>query len=120
MPEIQFPKYKIEIVPYKEEWSDQFAQAKENLISKLGNVAKSIRHIGSTSIPGLAAKDCIDIQVTIDDLSDSTKSRVDHAMIELGLKETLLYEDLKPSWDTNNESHWKKLLVYPVPARVFT
>ena len=34
----------------------------------IGSLARGVDHIGSTAVPGLAAKDCIDIQVRVDDL----------------------------------------------------
>jgi GrpB-like predicted nucleotidyltransferase (UPF0157 family) len=34
----------------------------------LGSLAQSVDHIGSTAVPGLVAKDCIDIQVRVEDL----------------------------------------------------
>jgi GrpB-like predicted nucleotidyltransferase (UPF0157 family) len=34
----------------------------------LGDAALAIHHIGSTSVPGLAAKDVIDVQITVEDL----------------------------------------------------
>jgi len=36
----------------------------------LGDLVLAIDHIGSTSVPGLGAKDVIDVQVTVADLDD--------------------------------------------------
>ena len=37
------------------------------IASALGSVARMIEHVGSTAVPGLAAKPVVDIQVTVDD-----------------------------------------------------
>jgi len=57
----------IEIVPYDEDWPREFAEIAGPLRVALGEVALRIDHIGSTSVPGLAAKDVIDMQVTVQD-----------------------------------------------------
>ncbi len=57
----------IEIVPYNEKWPREFAEIARPLRVALGEVALRIDHIGSTSVPGLAAKDVIDMQVTVRD-----------------------------------------------------
>jgi GrpB-like predicted nucleotidyltransferase (UPF0157 family) len=57
----------IKIVPYDENWPHEFAQIARPLRTTLGEVALRIDHIGSTAVPGLAAKDVIDIQVTVRD-----------------------------------------------------
>lgn len=55
----------IEIVPYDVTWPDRFAREAARLADALGDVAARIEHVGSTSVPGLAAKDVIDIQVAV-------------------------------------------------------
>lgn len=51
----------IEVVPYRNEWPDMF-NTEANLIKQaLGNNCLAIYHIGSTAVPGLAAKPVIDI-----------------------------------------------------------
>jgi GrpB-like predicted nucleotidyltransferase (UPF0157 family) len=60
----------IEIVEYQPLWPSKF-QAHANAIAEaLGNVALRIEHIGSTSVPGLAAKPIIDILVVVADSAD--------------------------------------------------
>ena len=58
----------IVVVPYDDGWPDDFANLGSSLRDSLGDRAIRIDHIGSTSVPGLAAKDRIDIQLTVDDL----------------------------------------------------
>src|SRR5215212_11001581 len=55
------------IVPYDERWPADFAAIGAALRGALGDLALRIDHIGSTSVPGLAAKDRIDVQVTVAD-----------------------------------------------------
>lgn len=58
----------IEIAPYQDRWPGEFAAVARRLRSALGEAATRIDHIGSTSVPGLAAKDVVDVQVTVRDL----------------------------------------------------
>jgi len=46
-------------------WSDAFERVGRGLREFLGGRAVRIDHIGSTSVPGLGAKDVIDIQVAV-------------------------------------------------------
>jgi GrpB-like predicted nucleotidyltransferase (UPF0157 family) len=55
----------IEIVVYQDRWPGEFAAAAARLQGAFGPLALAIHHIGSTSVPGLAAKDVIDLQVTV-------------------------------------------------------
>jgi GrpB-like predicted nucleotidyltransferase (UPF0157 family) len=55
----------IEIVDYQAHWPGEFAEAAARLKRAFGPLALAIHHIGSTSAPGLAAKDVIDLQVTV-------------------------------------------------------
>ncbi len=58
----------IEIVDYQERWPQEFEGVARQLREALRVLALRIDHIGSTSVPGLAAKDVIDIQVTVERL----------------------------------------------------
>jgi GrpB-like predicted nucleotidyltransferase (UPF0157 family) len=61
----------IDIVDYQERWKEEFEEIAQQLREALGHLALRIDHIGSTSVPGLAAKDVIDIQVTVERLEPS-------------------------------------------------
>lgn len=50
-------------------WPTVFAEHEHRIDNALGAVARSIEHIGSTSVPGLAAKPIIDILVTVNDIT---------------------------------------------------
>lgn len=53
------------ISEYEPTWPMRFGEIARSLRERLGADAVRIDHIGSTSVPGLAAKDLIDIQVTV-------------------------------------------------------
>jgi GrpB-like predicted nucleotidyltransferase (UPF0157 family) len=55
----------IEIVDYQPRWPDEFAEIAAKLRTAFGPLALAIHHIGSTSVPDLAAKDVIDLQVSV-------------------------------------------------------
>jgi GrpB-like predicted nucleotidyltransferase (UPF0157 family) len=55
----------VEICPYDPDWSSIFAAVGVRLRNALGSIALRIDHIGSTSVPGLAAKPIIDVQVSV-------------------------------------------------------
>jgi GrpB-like predicted nucleotidyltransferase (UPF0157 family) len=59
---------RIEIKPYRIEWRTDFQHIARALKPLLPERA-SIHHIGSTAVPGLAAKDIVDIQITVEDLN---------------------------------------------------
>lgn len=60
----------LAIVEYRSVWPAEFEILAKSIRDIVGDSALRIDHIGSTSIQGLAAKDVIDIQITVDQLSD--------------------------------------------------
>jgi GrpB-like predicted nucleotidyltransferase (UPF0157 family) len=60
-------KRKIKIVDYDPDWPQKFETHAKRLGDSLGGTALRIEHIGSTSVPGLAAKPIIDILVVVSD-----------------------------------------------------
>ncbi len=58
----------IVIEPYKESWPGTFRDVGAAIRAALGGTALAIHHIGSTSVPGLAAKNVIDVQLSVADL----------------------------------------------------
>jgi GrpB-like predicted nucleotidyltransferase (UPF0157 family) len=57
------------VVPYDQSWPGRYADWEARLVAQLGNAGQRVEHIGSTSVPGLAAKPVIDIQVSMPDLA---------------------------------------------------
>ncbi len=62
---------RLEIVPYDVNWPAAFEAEALRLRAALGRLALRIDHHGSTSVPGLAAKPVIDIQVSVASLQPS-------------------------------------------------
>ncbi len=66
------PEAPVEIVAYDGTWPAQFAEEREALRRVLAPwLAGPIEHIGSTAVPGLAAKPVIDIMAAVETLEGS-------------------------------------------------
>ena len=63
-------KREIVIVDYDPRWPEQFQKHAGMLKQALGSKALAIEHVGSTSVPMLAAKPIIDILVVVEDSAD--------------------------------------------------
>lgn len=59
----------IRIVDYDPDWARRFESEANRINSALGAGALRIEHVGSTSVPGLAAKPVIDIVLVVADSS---------------------------------------------------
>jgi GrpB-like predicted nucleotidyltransferase (UPF0157 family) len=60
----------ISVVDYRSEWPAEFEVIAEELRAALGTRALNVDHVGSTSVPGLPAKDCIDVQIRVATLDE--------------------------------------------------
>ncbi len=58
---------RVIVVPYDETWKSAFEEIKKKLEQAIGDLIIGIEHVGSTSVEGLSAKPCIDIDVIIKD-----------------------------------------------------
>ena len=72
---------KVTIVAYDEQWPGLFEAESWLLQITLGKVISQIHHVGSTSVPGLAAKPVIDILLEVVDLNemDNLNVAMEHA-----------------------------------------
>ena len=74
----------VTICPYTPEWKKQFLQEKAQLDSALDGQHVELEHIGSTSVPGLASKDIIDILIQFETLPESEV--LDQRLMPLGYR----------------------------------
>jgi GrpB-like predicted nucleotidyltransferase (UPF0157 family) len=106
----------VEIIPYRESWPEEFRVIGTTLRRTLGRLALRIDHIGSTSVPGLAAKDVIDIQVTVSSLKPV--ERIDQTLALAGyMRYAGIVEDHRPPGADGPNEEWHKLLFRPPPAQ---
>lgn len=62
---------RVELVEYDPTWPQQYARLAARIRHALAPADLRIDHIGSTAVPGLAAKDVIDIQLTVPSLAEA-------------------------------------------------
>lgn len=62
-------KRELIIAEYDSNWPVIYRQHEARVRAALGGIALQVEHIGSTSVPGLAAKPIIDMLVTVEDIT---------------------------------------------------
>lgn len=63
----------IEVVPYDAGWCALFEVERERVFTAAGTFIKRVEHIGSTAVPGLAAKPVIDMLIAVTSLADDIR-----------------------------------------------
>lgn len=91
----------IVIEEYDPAWAQRFAAVRTSIVEALGDVALGVEHVGSTAVPGLAAKPIIDVDLTVEDTV--TESAYLPALERLGYRLVLR----EPWW------HGHRMLVGP-------
>jgi GrpB-like predicted nucleotidyltransferase (UPF0157 family) len=64
------PPQTVAVVPYDPGWPHRYETLSADIRAALGDTALDIEHVGSTSVAGLAAKDIIDMDLTVADPRD--------------------------------------------------
>jgi GrpB-like predicted nucleotidyltransferase (UPF0157 family) len=87
-------------------WPREFEQHRARIVAALGNGATQVEHVGSTAVPGLAAKPVIDVQLVVDDL-DAAVGRLEQAGYALRVREPghRLVKAVPPLHDANVHLH---------------
>jgi len=106
---------RAEIVAPSPGWPAEFAEVATPLRAALEGLALRIDHIGSTAVPGLAAKDVIDLQVTV--------TALDAAALAPGFARAGFLpapdnprRDHRPPGATGPDADWAKLFFRPAPG----
>ena len=60
---------RVVVLPYDAKWKTDYEKIREEIETAVGDRIVGIEHVGSTSVEGLSAKPCIDIDVIIKDES---------------------------------------------------
>ena len=68
--------FPIEVVPYDERWQQLFMTEAARVSGALGDEVCAIKHIGSTAVPGLAAKPIIDSLLLVNKLDSRAKQQL--------------------------------------------
>jgi GrpB-like predicted nucleotidyltransferase (UPF0157 family) len=100
----------VEIVAYKPAWPAEFREIAARLRQALGPLALRLDHIGSTSVPGLAAKDVIDVQITVAALNDDVVAAMQTAGYTLAEG---TWRDHCPPTLTELAADWEKFYFRP-------
>jgi len=99
----------VELVDYRQAWPAEFRRIGERLRKALDTVAIRIDHIGSTSVPGLRAKDVLDIQVTVEAIDRVVEARV----LAAGFRQPPgVWCDHRPPDAIGPAEDWRKLFFY--------
>lgn len=99
----------LEILPYQPRWPVEFQTLAARLRLALGSLALRIDHIGSTSVPGLAAKDILDIQITVAALEEPVRL----ALTGLGYIQREGMRDHCPPTANASDLEWEKWYFAP-------
>ena len=95
----------ITILPYNPTWRDEFVSIGVPLRQALGDLALRIDHIGSTAVPGLAAKDIIDVQITVRSLDPAVEEALRRAGYE---RLAHITQDHVPPGGVPDPAEWTK------------
>jgi GrpB-like predicted nucleotidyltransferase (UPF0157 family) len=97
----------VVIIDYDPAWPERASALIDTLARELGGTARRIDHIGSTAIPGMAAKDVLDIQVGVDDLDDAVAA-FGEPLRALGFTLAAFDRDHVPAGCDDDQSLWVK------------
>jgi GrpB-like predicted nucleotidyltransferase (UPF0157 family) len=97
------------VVPYDPSWEDRGVAIAEELRVALAPRALRVEHIGSTAIPGMAAKRVFDLQASVDDL-DRAAAAFDRPLAERGFLRLPYEQDHQPAGSDDPQARWAKRL----------
>ena len=108
------PLRSVTIVEYRAAWIVEFEPIASMLRDTLGVEALEVDHIGSTAVPGLAAKDILDVQVSVRSLDGDVSERLLAAGFTTHTH--ILRQDHLPPGFVTKEQDWSKLFFMQRPG----
>ena len=98
---------RVEVVPYDDRWPGRAAAELGALCAALGPLVCHADHIGSTAVPGMAAKDVLDLQLSVRDL-DTAAAAFDAPLARRGYTRLAYERDHVPAGDGSDPALWAK------------
>ena len=108
------PSRAVTILEYQAHWCLDYDLVAADLRSVLQGEALRVDHIGSTAVPGLCAKDIIDVQVTVRSLHDGIPKK----LIQAGFSthtDVWRLDHLPPGFEESPKD-WSKLFFMQRPG----
>jgi len=97
----------VRVVPYDEAWPRMAAAELAALTAALGDLVLHAAHIGSTSIPGMPAKNILDLQLSVWDLPEAAAA-FDGPLTQLGYARLPFEHDHVPAGQDSDPGLWVK------------
>jgi GrpB-like predicted nucleotidyltransferase (UPF0157 family) len=119
----------VEVVEYHPRWPEAYRRERDRLVKATENAFNEFEHIGSTAVPGLAAKPIIDMMVAVTDLAEANGlllplEQLGYRLIETGMRNRLflhrqavdgigynLHIVETTTWGDRNERHLRDYLI---------
>jgi GrpB-like predicted nucleotidyltransferase (UPF0157 family) len=95
------------VLPSDPRWPSLGAAETGALRAALGPLVVHADHIGSTAIPGMAAKEILDLQLSVRDL-DEAAAAFDGPLADLGYERKPYEHDHVPAGDDGDPERWSK------------
>ena len=87
----------VVIVDYDPHWPDLFEELRAPVAAALGDLVVIVEHVGSTAVPGLAAKPIIDMDVVVPSVADIPEAIGRLATSATSIEASLGFPGAKPS-----------------------
>jgi GrpB-like predicted nucleotidyltransferase (UPF0157 family) len=101
------------IVPYNELWPVRYEQLRVQIADAIGGIGIDIQHVGSSSVPGLAAKPTIDIAIGVRTMAEGRAA--DAPLIALGYSRGVEHFDDWRYYDVEDHPRGENVHLHMVP-----
>lgn len=109
----------VEVISYNPAWPKEFETEKQRLIDTFGDRIVAVEHIGSTSIPELAAKPIIDMVVAVKSFDDLRVFIDGLQKLDYEYMPERMFDDRKffPKGSRENRTHHLNLVLQDDPEQ---